>query len=174
MTAKNPKNPQKMKIDRTVKLYLKKTERGLSAAEQSETAWKILKDFGIDGVIKKNEFGKPYIENSPIKFNISHTDGAVAVALSDSEVGVDIQRTDIRKISDRVMRRFFGDIFPDDANERIRLWTELESRGKWLSCGIPIVYPDRPHRFFSYEFNGCMLSVCTDTEHDKIEITVLD
>ncbi len=163
-----------MKIDGTIKLYLKKTEKGLSAEEQSAAAWMILKNFGIDGEIKKNKFGKPYIEGLPIKFNISHTDGAIAVALSDSEVGVDIQRTDIRKISDRVMRRFFGDTFPDDANERIRLWTELESRGKWLSCGVPIVYPDRPHRFFHAEFNGCMLSVCTDTGHDKIEITVLE
>ncbi len=163
-----------MKIDGTIKLYLKKTEKGLSAEEQSAAAWMILKNLGIDGEIKKNKFGKPYIEGLPIKFNISHTDGAIAVALSDSEVGVDIQRTDIRKISNRVMRRFFGDTFPDDANERIRLWTELESRGKWLSCGVPIVYPDRPHRFFHAEFNSCMLSVCTDTGHDKIEITVLE
>ena len=44
----------------------------------------------------KTENGKPYIKNYPdYHFNISHSNGAVAIAFSDYPVGVDIEK--IRK-----------------------------------------------------------------------------
>ena len=38
-----------------------------------------------------NDFGKPYIENNNIYYNISHSNDYVIVAFSNNEIGVDIQ-----------------------------------------------------------------------------------
>lgn len=46
----------------------------------------------VEPVIYRNEHGKPYIENSSAHFNISHSNGLVACAISDEPVGVDLER----------------------------------------------------------------------------------
>ena len=44
-----------------------------------------------DIIIEKTENGKPYFKKYPdFHFNISHTNGAVAVAFSKKSVGVDV------------------------------------------------------------------------------------
>ena len=54
--------------------------------------------------IRTTSLGKPYFPDHPdVHFNLSHTAGAVLVALSDRPVGVDIER--IRPVSPRTMRR---------------------------------------------------------------------
>jgi len=51
-----------------------------------------------------NEDGKPFLKDHPhIHFNLSHCKKALACAVSDSEVGVDVQ--DIRPVSDKVAKR---------------------------------------------------------------------
>ena len=55
----------------------------------------LYKKFGInpfDVRLLKTQSGKPYIETHEICFNVSHTEGAVAVALSETEVGIDIEK----------------------------------------------------------------------------------
>ncbi len=154
------------------KLFLKRTAGNLTHTEQSEIAIDILRIAGIRGEIKKGTHGKPYTDDCTLRFNISHTCGAVAVAVGDCEIGVDIQC--IKPISDRLMRRYLGQDIPSDPKERIRLWTEYESYGKWLSCGIPITLPDLPHRFFHTEFNNTIVTVCTDCDCDGIDILYID
>lgn len=44
--------------------------------------------------ISKNENGKPYIKDCPIHFNISHTQGLCAVAISNAPVGIDCEKID--------------------------------------------------------------------------------
>lgn len=63
----------------------------------SNYAWNILYDelkkYNIDLTkedIKINKNGKPFIDKN-IYFNISHSKDLVAIAISDSEVGVDIE-----------------------------------------------------------------------------------
>lgn len=53
-----------------------------------------LKTAGCQNVdIRYNEAGKPYVDVPNVFFNISHTDGLAVCALSDSEVGVDVEKT---------------------------------------------------------------------------------
>ena len=85
---------------------------------------------------EKNEYGKPYFKNHPICFSISHTDGAVAVAVSENNVGVDIER--ITDISDRVMSRFVKEGMGAECEEKTALWTRYESSAKLIGRGIPI------------------------------------
>ena len=40
----------------------------------------------------ENETGKPYLENLPLRFNISHSSDVVACIVSQTEVGVDVQK----------------------------------------------------------------------------------
>lgn len=43
--------------------------------------------------IKYNKNGKPFIDNSNIFFNISHSHDFVACIVSDNEIGIDIEKT---------------------------------------------------------------------------------
>ncbi len=63
------------------------------------------------GALKKGEHGKPYLDGGDIKFNISHTDGEVAIAVSrDCEVGVDIEEKISPERSGKLEKRFFPGI----------------------------------------------------------------
>ena len=57
--------------------------------------------------IGKSPKGKPYFENIDVKFSKSHTDGMVAVAVSDKEVGVDCQT--IKNVSPKLVSRVCND-----------------------------------------------------------------
>lgn len=62
-------------------------------------------------VIDRTADGKPFIKDSQLHINISHSDGAVAVCLSDEgEVGVDIQSEIDPQRAKRLEDRFFADL----------------------------------------------------------------
>ena len=62
-------------------------------------------------VIDRAADGKPYLVGSSIHFNISHSDGVIAVCLSDEgEVGVDIQSEIDPQRAKRLEDRFFADL----------------------------------------------------------------
>ncbi len=58
-------------------------------------------------VILTDKTGKPYIENCPIHFNISHCDNTLLCAFSYDEIGADIEK--IRPTSLSVAKQFFSD-----------------------------------------------------------------
>ena len=86
--------------------------------------------------------GKPYLENCPVHFSISHAAGIVAVAVNENaSVGVDIEP--IRTMREGFAARYFNDAEqhlirtaknPDEA--LIRLWTAKEAVGKYLGTGL--------------------------------------
>lgn len=97
--------------------------------------------------ISETADGKPYLTNIPICFNISHSKERVAVAVSASDVGCDVEC----KSSDplRIAKRFFDkteysfllgiDDEAERAQEFTRLWTLKESIVK--CCGEGIRHP---------------------------------
>ena len=111
--------------------------------------------FGIDESTVEYAFGdtgKPYFpQYAGVHFNISHTHGAVAVALSDKPVGIDIER--VRDFFDghtrvAVAKRYFseteriaygltrsGDGRPG-TRRFYRLWTAKESAVKCTGSGF--------------------------------------
>ena len=85
--------------------------------------------FSIDNAtVAKDREGKPYLvydtENHPeIHIGISHSEGMVAVSLSDEgEIGVDIQRKIPDKLVKRLSNRFFGDIEVHSENIGIKYY----------------------------------------------------
>lgn len=89
--------------------------------------------------------GKPYFQDIPVFFNLSHSEDYVCGVFSKQEVGVDIQ---YRKAltSDRMVRRFFAaaeqklweSCSSTEEGEKLfyRLWTRKEAYGKLTGEGI--------------------------------------
>ncbi len=81
--------------------------------------------------VKKAENGRPYIDDEPYKISISHTDSAILLALSDNDIGVDIESP--RVFSEHMKERLFTDnermyISHGNASERSTiLWTMREA-----------------------------------------------
>lgn len=86
--------------------------------------------------------GKPYITNyEGIHFNISHCKEAVAIGISNREIGIDIEGR--RKFSDTIIERAFSEeekaIIIDSGDpqkEFACLWTRKEAWFKWTGTGI--------------------------------------
>ena len=116
--------------------------------------------------------GKPYMSGQPsLPFSLSHTDKAVAVALSDEAVGVDIEK--LRQANGQIARRFFtareaAYVLSKDSDRRFfEIWTKKEAyikrSGAGLSCPLRSfdVLKDNAEEIHTWERNGYMLSVCT-------------
>lgn len=88
--------------------------------------------------------GKPMIADFPKHFNLSHSGDYVVCAVSDGEVGVDIQKW--VPFKERTAERFFApeewkllQTLPMEQRTEMfyRLWTRKEAYGKYTGLGIP-------------------------------------
>lgn len=86
--------------------------------------------------------GKPYFENYPYYFNLSHSGDYVACALSEREVGIDLQEHRGAAL-ERVAERYFSpaEVFAlmrvrDRTALFFRLWARKEAYGKLSGKGI--------------------------------------
>jgi len=101
-------------------------------------------EYGIEEavVFGYNENGKPFLKDYPhIYFNLSHCKKAVACAVSDNEIGVDIQ--DIRPVSDKVAKRVLTEAEYEEFKQAqspeeyfCELWTAKESFLKRSGQGL--------------------------------------
>ncbi len=80
--------------------------------------------YSIDGAhIERNEYGKPYIADGNIHISLSHSDGSVAVCLSDEgEVGIDIQAEIDESRAERLKNRFFTDLAVKNDNPNVEYY----------------------------------------------------
>ena len=121
----------------------------------------------------KTKEGKPYFDTLPFHFSLSHSKGVVACALSDHEVGLDVEK--ITSISDGVMRRFVGCV-GSTQEENTRLWTRYESCGKLLGIGIPYPKEEEERCFFkSYtSLEGYVVTLCSHWDDLPDEIVFMN
>lgn len=141
----------------------------------------------------EGETGKPYLKNLPFEFNISHTSNAVACAVSQTQVGVDVQK----KVSEyeSVMRRVYCeneiDLISNSKNavdDFTRLWTLKESYVKCIGTGISDIISKYDfstvvknggelydHNFAVLDCGDYVLSVCSPKPIKKItKVSVLE
>jgi len=93
-------------------------------------------------VISHDQYGKPFLVNHPrVHFNLSHSEEYVACAVSDSPVGVDIER--VREIELDIARHyFFGSEYQQiqDSPHQLRtfyqFWVLKESYMKMTGLGF--------------------------------------
>ena len=117
------------------------------------------------------ERGKPFFENDPLHFSITHTRQHVFCALSDKPVGIDaeqLERPVNLKLADKILspaERAQFDLAPDQRTALLRFWVLKEALGKCSGQGIN-GYPNRTH--FSLTDprvqvrHGCLLAVITE------------
>ena len=91
-------------------------------------------DISIKNVnIERQERGKPYFADLPLFFSVSHSGGVVALAVSENEVGIDVEP--MRDISRQVGIKYLG-IDTDDKKILLREWIRRESYGKLTGEGF--------------------------------------
>ena len=123
---------------------------------RSVAVWLLLRQLlaerGLDAdalPVIENEFGKPAFASVPgIWFSLSHAGDRVMAAVSDAEVGCDVER--IVPIDDGMLKMSLVDAerthlaaLPGEARDRafIRLWVRKESYVKAVGRGLDIDFP---------------------------------
>ncbi len=135
-----------------MKIYIRKIQNISNNIKESESLTRdsLLKDaLGIEYKdLSFNEHGKPYINGSNMHFSISHSNGYVALATSNSIIGIDIEfnRTIDNKILKLLKERIYNDndYKNDDSSlsSFIKTWTIKEAYSKFVGIGISIGLKD--------------------------------
>lgn len=143
----------------------------------SKSAWALLgKGLGMLGVnplppVVFMENGKPYFEDSPLHFSISHSGNMAAVLISDDPCGVDIEQ-----IRDDVSSRMTERCLHED--ERLlgcnffEIWTKKECISKLDGKGMP----SRPREMNTTDskYDGCFSCMhVTDSDGGAYMLTAL-
>ena len=99
-----------------------------------------------DAPLERGEHGKPYLRESDFFFNLSHSGDWVVIAYSNREVGVDVERIELRSNREQIARRCFDAkersyVFCDDdpfsvAQRFTEVWCAKESYLKYLGTGL--------------------------------------
>ena len=112
------------------KLYIEKD------VTTKELFYKVINDLGIKDSLIYNEYGKPYFENSNLFFNMSSSGCYTVLAISNKEVGVDIERITLNdSVIDRICTDEEKEIIKN-ADDFTIMWTKKESYVKWLGIGL--------------------------------------
>lgn len=131
------------------------------------------KKYDCKCIIKKNKFGKPYIDNQIIKekFNISHSEDHLVIAFANYEVGIDIEQ--INRVDELLINKYYlnqeKDIISnsnDKAKECVFFWTRKEAISKLLGIGIFKFLKnscsiDANYYIKSFQYDKYIFSVCS-------------
>ena len=155
-------------IDRKVGVYAEALLRSLIAKHGGKKNEDIMFEAG--------QAGKPYVVGAPhIEFNVSHTRNAVAVALSDRPVGIDVER--IKPIDLTVAKEIFNEnelrwIYvnrQDSVRRFFEIWTQKEAVIKCDGHGLPddlkatdVMRVPAPKTLHTMCFGEYVVSVCSN------------
>ena len=138
-------NLEKISINRQQKVTrLKQNDDKLRCIGAGILEKYIGEKYKVNSNIIIDRHGKPFYENNPIYFNISHSGNYVVAVVSDDNVGVDIQR--VIKDKHRVAQKQFLEAECEfvnqgtDENEQMerfcQIWTAKEAYLKNIGIGL--------------------------------------
>ena len=118
--------------------------------------------------------GKPYFEDSPLHFSISHTKNHAFCALAPHPVGIDAEEED-RKIDLRLAEKILSDAeharyeqTEDKQAALLRFWVLKEAAAKLTGEGLQ-GYPNHtdfdPDDHRIQEIDGCYVAVLKENDH---------
>ena len=145
---------------------LKKQEDKIRSVAAFLLLERALQDLGISPVpeFAYEEFGKPYLPGYPVHFSLSHTKNAVACAISDRPIGVDVQEK--MKYSSRLSQRICSDTERtalENAEDKglvlTALWTKKEALAKCSGKGLGEKFSSLEEGVFTLHRPGYCLSV---------------
>ena len=94
----------------------------------------------INYTLVYNEYGKPYLKDYNLYFNISHTKNIVVIGISNKELGVDIQYKCYKpKVKDKYFteeEKAFIENAEDPEDAFTTIWVKKESYLKMLGQGL--------------------------------------
>ncbi|MBQ9731116.1 MAG: 4'-phosphopantetheinyl transferase superfamily protein [Bacilli bacterium] len=151
--------------------------------EDSKAAFVLLKHiieqegYQTDYYVKYTQFRKPYLKG--IYYNVSHSKGRIAIAISESEVGIDIQKNVDTIVN--VKSKYYSE--SDFEQNLLRTWVIKESYLKYLGIGLindlynvrigkeEVTYPDYGKAYYKcFDLDDdYALAVCNEKKED-IEI----
>ena len=118
--------------------------------------------------------GKPYFQESPLHFSISHTKNHAFCVLAPCPVGIDAEEKDRKvnlRLADKILslpERSRYEAADDKQAALLRLWVLKEAAAKLSGEGLN-GYPDHTH--FSpdddriTEIDGCYVAVLKENDH---------
>ncbi len=125
----------------------------------------------------KNNHGKPCAENLPVYFSVSHSTDMVICAVSDKEIGIDIERT--KPFNPNAAKKFATEkeleYIRSNENGFFEIWTLKEAYFKCIGTGLgadiknvsfeiltdKVVCSDRGYELSFYDAaEGYICSVC--------------
>lgn len=131
--------------------------------------------------LARNEAGKPYFVDSPLKFSISHSKGLVACALSIcGEIGVDIENSAptaerAKKIADRYFDTEEKEIIAKDPERFTEIWTQKEAIVKFFGKTFAetvkkqeLYKNDLAFSLHSFAYCKSPVTLCTVKGYNKI------
>lgn len=133
--------------------------------------------------LARDACGRPYFEDSPLDFSITHSHGISAVALCDSgKVGIDIEASelDVQRFV-KLARRYFSDLEAEKVEKApeifAQLWTEKEAAFKVMGGRLTdLLSTDsdllkKSGLFFDCrEIYGYPMTICANKEPQEIKI----
>lgn len=128
--------------------------------------------------IDRKENGAPYFVGGNQFVSISHKDRYVVVAISDDQVGVDIEAIKERPSCFKLANAYFGEkIRKGDYLAFYTSWTKKEALGKFFEIGVNkeilaidssgynLSYKGRDLSFVTQRRNDIIISVCETTHN---------
>lgn len=99
------------------------------------------------------ENGKPYIENTKLEYNTSHSNNLSVYAITpELRIGIDIEKIREFKYKNQVIEHFFtkketqklkSKNGPDHTRDFFSIWTEKEAKAKVFGHGLSQIKPDK-------------------------------
>lgn len=123
-------------------LRLKNDSKRASKIAADHICRKAISEFcGIDTneiVFEKGEFGKPFAAGLDVHFSISHSQDLVICAVSEKEIGIDVEK--IRDIRLDAVKRFACETeieyIADNTERFFEIWTLKEAYFKCIGTGL--------------------------------------
>ena len=155
----------------------------------------IKRKYFVKSDVEVDKHGKPYFANSDLKFNLSHSGRYVVAAVSDYEVGIDIQKkkADKHRIAEKNFLRGECDYINAGANDEERhqrfceVWTLKEAYLKNIGMGLrkplnsfeivfrpegPVIRNQTEYRYTQFLMNDkYIVSICRDINDEGFEIS---
>ena len=165
--------------------YRKETDRSNCVISYMLILYSAYRAFGIvNPEIAETKYGKLYLVDYPeVHFNISHCSRGCVCAVSDYEIGVDIQ--DIRPISESVAEHCCCEAelqllkeSIDPTSAFVKMWTMKESylkmKGRGITVDLRTVDTTKiQDKIKTFEINGCYISVASAESFPEEEICLI-
>lgn len=167
-----------------IKLYLADSAKTSEHDDALKLAAYALCDtFGWEVPILKDVHGKPYVREDGIYISIAHSQERCLVAVSNSEIGVDIEyrapgEERLIRIADRYFTEKEAEYVKANPSERFyEIWCAKESYIKYTGEGLTrplssFCVFDSPLIFSHFDIDGYTLCVCSAEKTDTPPIYV--